>query len=330
MNLNTSSKERWLITGGLGYIGAHVAREFIATGFKVFIADNLSTGIMERLPREANFIECDVRNSVSIRNICDEFGIDGIVHMAAFKHARESKLNPSKYFGNNLGGTLGLVEGMMGTTVRKFLFSSSCSIYGNASGVPENATPNPQSPYASSKWLSEILLKESLAASEVTFTALRFFNVIGCGDFPGSQDRSLECLIPTIADKMNRLKPISVYGTELETPDGTCIRDYLDVRDVASAHSIVARSMNLEEFPQAINVSSGSPISVKQVIEEFERILSKKLLVESCPSNPADPIAIWSQKSIILESLGWKPKYNLRDSISSHLQATRAYTKDAT
>jgi len=319
MNSNEHSPECWLITGGLGYIGAHVAREFISNRYKVYIMDNLSTGLIERLPIEAEFINCEVQNSKVINEICKKFQITGIVHLASFKHARESIINPLRYFENNVGGVLGLLKGIEGTTVRKVLFSSSCSIYGNALGVDENSIPNPQSPYALSKLISEEILSKSLRSMGVAYTSLRFFNVIGCDDFPKSQDQSLQCLVPVVIEKIKKNEPIEIFGTKLQTVDGTCIRDYLDVRDIASAHSIVAKRLQGIDFPIAINVSSGRPISVKEVLGEFENVLQRSLVTLSSEKNPADPDAIWSLESNFLKSLGWTPRYSMRDSISSHV-----------
>jgi UDP-glucose 4-epimerase len=319
MNSNEDSGESWLITGGLGYIGAHVAREFIANQYKVYIVDNLSTGLIERLPIEAEFINSDVQNSKVIYEICKKNNITGIVHLAAFKHARDSIINPLRYFENNVGGVIGLLKGIEGTAVRKVLFSSSCSIYGNAIGADEKTIPNPQSPYALSKLISEEILSKSLHSMGVAYTALRFFNVIGCDDFPGSQDQSLECLVPVIIKKIKESEPIEIFGTRLQTEDGTCIRDYLDVRDIVSAHSIVAKCLQGKDFPTAINVSSGRPTSVKEVLVEFENILQRSLVTLSSEKNPADPDAIWSLESNLLKSLGWKPKYSMKDSISSHI-----------
>jgi UDP-glucose 4-epimerase len=319
MRTRKPSGERWLITGGLGYIGSHVTRDFILGGYEVFIVDNLSTGIIARLPEEATFFECDIRSSDLIHEICNKFEIVGIVHMAAFKHARESKLDPSKYFANNIGGTLGLIEALKGTAVKKVIFSSSCSIYGDAAAVNETSFPGPKSPYADSKLISEKLLEDSLGSFDIDYTALRFFNVIGCSDFPDSRDQSQECLIPVITQKISSGSPVEIFGTDLPTPDGTCLRDYLDVRDIAKAHLIVANEMASKDFPKVVNLSSGTATSVKEIINVFETVLGKKVEILSREKSPADPVAVWSQESELLAKLGWKATYTLHDSIVSHL-----------
>jgi UDP-glucose 4-epimerase len=315
----TIENERWLITGGLGYIGSHVAREFIESGKKVVILDNLSTGLIDRLPTGIDFIESDVRDSRRVYEICKDFSISGIAHLASFKHARESKRNPTKYLANNIGATVGLVEGIVGTDVKKFIFSSSCSIYGDANDVNENSNNNPQSPYAESKLISESIFTQCLESIGVSYTALRYFNVIGCDGFPSSADQSDECLVPVITKKMRQGAPLEIYGTDLPTPDGTCLRDYLDVRDVAKAHTVIANSMLEVGFPKIFNLSSGVATSVLQVINAFEVVTEMKLPVIKAAKNPADPVAIWSQKSKRLEEMGWNPEYTLQDSIAAHI-----------
>jgi UDP-glucose 4-epimerase len=328
MPSQTLAGEKFLITGGLGYIGAHVAREFIASECEVYILDNLSTGLIGRLPLQTKFIECDVRNAERVREICNTFEITGVVHMAAFKHARESKLKSPEYLANNVGGTLGLVEGIKNTGVKKLIFSSSCSVYGNAEDVNEDTQPSPQSPYALSKLISEQILQETVNTLEVNYSALRFFNVVGCADFSNSQDTSSECLIPVVAERIKNKKPIHIFGDQLPTPDGTCLRDYLDVRDIARAHTIVADEMSRREMPKIINLSSGKPTSVGEIIRIFEDLLGRKLEVTKQENNPADPVAVWSQKSKFLTELGWSPQYSLEESIFSHLKRSYIVTNN--
>ena len=321
MNRTDSRSQSWLITGGLGYIGAHIAMEFISAGHKVYIIDNLSTGILERKPENAIFIPGDVRDSKLIKKICNEYGISGIVHLAAFKHARESRLNPSKYWHNNVGATLGLIEGIQGTKVSKVLFSSSCSIYGNNPDVNEDSPDNPQSPYAFTKKTSEEMLSQVLPSTGVSYTALRFFNVIGCASYPLAHDSSDECLVPVITNQIFSGAPFKIFGDSHPTLDGTCMRDYLDVRDLAKAHTLVASRLESEPVPLVINVSAGIATSVLQVLSEFESVIGKKINFSFGPANPADPIAVWCRNSRILEGWGWRPEFNLKESISSHLES---------
>lgn len=312
-------EEVWLITGGLGYIGAHVARELMVSGKRIVILDNLSTGLMERLPKGAEFVQGDARSSEVIRKICNRFNVSGIVHMAAHKHARESQVDPAKYFTNNVGATIGLVEGLQRTSVKKVIFSSSCSIYGN--GIAnDKSLPNPQSPYAQSKLICETILQDSLDVMDISFISLRFFNVIGCADFLYSKDQSHECLVPVLNRKIAEGKPIEIFGTDLSTPDGTCQRDYLDVRDIANAHALIANQTSWGGFPSKLNLSSGLPTSVKDVVREFEHALGRSIEVLSMDHNLADPISIWAEPSEFLASLGWKPRFTLRESIESHIQ----------
>lgn len=313
-----ASDSNWLITGGLGYIGAHVARKLIATGHKVTLIDNLSSGLLSRKPDASFFFKGDVQDSEFIRDICQRQRIKGVIHLASYKHARESRLEPIKYWVNNVGGTLGLVQGLQGSEVSKVIFSSSCSIYGNNSEVNESTTDNPQSPYAYTKKVSEDILTQSLVTQNISLVNLRFFNVIGCDNFPDAHDKSQECLIPVIANNLLSQAPFKIYGTDHPTKDGTCLRDYIDVRDLASAHALIASKIGKGNMRAVINVSTGSPVSVLQVLKEFESVTNTKIPFIQSPANPADPVAIWSHKSRDLTDLGWQTKHSLRESIISH------------
>jgi UDP-glucose 4-epimerase len=318
MKTQSLEGENWLITGGLGYIGSHIAREFISEGAKVFILDNMSTGKLIRKPIDAVFISGDMRDAKLVRETCFQYDIVGVIHLAAFKHARESKVNPSKYWINNVGATLGLVEGIEGSRVSKVIMSSSCSIYGDGSGVDENSPANPQSPYALTKRICEELLGQTLPMINISLSSLRFFNVIGCDNFPESYDSSQECLIPVITSQILMKTSFSIFGNSHTTNDGTCLRDYLDVRDLARAHTVVAGKLNSDLVPMVINVSTGKATSVLQVLKEFESVIGKKIAYGIAPANPADPSEVWSIKSKILDDWGWQPKFSLHDSISAH------------
>jgi len=312
------SDETWLITGGLGYIGAHVARTLIDSGFNVVLLDNLSTGLFSRKPNASIFIKGDVQNSRLVNQVCNEYKIDGVIHLASHKHARESRLNPLKYWVNNVGGTLGLVQGIQGTEVSKVIFSSSCSIYGDTAQVFEGSEDNPQSTYAQTKKVSEDILLQTLLPQNIALINLRFFNVIGCDDFMDSHDNSQECLVPVIANHLLTQTPFRIFGTEHPTKDGTCIRDYIDVRDLARAHAVLAKVIGTRKVQSIVNVSTGTPISVLQVLQEFEIVVGKEIPYSNLPADPADPIAIWSQQSEALRGLGWIPEFKLNDSIKSH------------
>ena len=318
MESSDVGQENWLITGGLGYIGAHVARELIKDGCKVVLIDNLTTGLLSRKPHNCVFVEGDVRDSNLIRTLCIDYKINGVIHLASFKHARESRLNPLKYWANNVGGTLGLVQGIEGTDVSKVIFSSSCSIYGDNSEVLEGSVDKPISTYAQTKKVSEDILLQSLATKNIVVVNLRFFNVIGCDNFVGAHDNSKECLVPVIANHLLTQTPFRIFGTEHPTKDGTCLRDYIDVRDLARAHSLLAKVIGTLTIQTVVNVSTGTPSSVLEVLQEFEKVVGEEIPCAAMPADPADPIAIWSQQSETLGGLGWIPEFGLHDSIKSH------------
>lgn len=318
MTFIDSQSESWLITGGLGYIGAHIAREFISNGHSVVIIDNLSTGKLARKPQNAICLSGDVRNAKFIHEVCNKYEITGIVHLAAFKHARESRINPSKYWSNNIGATLGLIEGIQGTKVSRVILSSSCSIYGNNPGVNEDSTDNPQSPYAFTKKVSEEILIQTLPLSGISFTSLRFFNVVGCDSYPEAHDSSEECLIPVISNQIRDAKLFTLFGNSHPTKDGTCIRDYVDVRDLAKAHSLVAAKIGRTPVPTIINVSTGVATTVLEVLNYFQSVVGKEIEYLTQFANPADPVSVWAHKSMVLDEWGWNPEFNLKDSIASH------------
>ena len=318
MESSDVGQENWLITGGLGYIGAHVARELIKDGCKVVLIDNLTTGLLSRKPDDCVFVEGDVRDSNLVRTLCKDYKINGVIHLASFKHARESRLNPLKYWANNVGGTLGLVQGIEGTDVSKVIFSSSCSIYGDNSEVLEGSVDNPVSTYAQTKKVSEDILVQTLELKNIALVNLRFFNVIGCDSFVGAYDNSQECLVPVIANHLLTQTPFRIFGTEHPTKDGTCLRDYIDVRDLARAHALLAKVIGRRTIQTVVNVSTGTPSSVLEVLQEFEKVVGKEISHFAMPADPADPIAIWSQRSETLGRLGWIPEFGLIDSIKSH------------
>jgi UDP-glucose 4-epimerase len=184
--------------------------------------------------------------------------------------------------------------------------------------VVEGTTDNPQSTYAYTKKVSEDILVQSLSPKNIALVNLRFFNVIGCDTFSNAHDNSEECLVPVIANHLVNQSRMKIFGTDHPTKDGTCLRDYIDVRDLARAHGLVAREMGKQKLQTVINVSTGIPVSVLDVIKEFERVAGKDLVFASYPADAADPVGIWSQQSRTLRALGWNPEFSLTDSIKSH------------
>lgn len=316
----------WLITGGAGYIGAHIVRDFVNAGHKVYVIDNLERGIRNRLPNDCHFLHGDCSDSNAVSRLLSDFDIQGIIHLAGLKQARESHREPSRYWSNNLLSLLGVIGAIRNSEVRHFIQSSSCSIYGSQSNVSEESAINPLSTYARTKYVSEVILRDVAAELSLSVISLRYFNVIGCGDFPFAFDDSEECIVPSISRKIESGVPVSILGDSFNTKDGTCLRDYLDVRDLSRAHLVASENVSQPKHFQTWNVSSGLPISVLEIathlISAFQAV---NYPIEFIDKNPADPAEIWSNPSEILQSFGWKPKYSLEESLAAHVRSWKTY-----
>ena len=317
---------KWLFVGGAGYIGSHVLREFKSARAECLVFDNLVTGIENRLPSDVQFIHGDASDPTEIANVCKEFKITGIVHLAAYMQARESVRNPNKFWVNNLGATLGLANGLAMTNVKHVIFSSSCSIYGDARAATTDSPLRPISPYAFTKVASEQVLTQACEENEIRLTILRYFNVVGCGDFASSFDHSAETLLPSNARNIIAGKPPIIYGGDLATPDGTAIRDYLDVRDLAAAHRVVASASGIGR-KQVFNVSRGIPVSVKTILDLLLVTSGSTLKPEIVAAKEGDPTEVWATPSPELLDLGWDPQYPIEASIKDFWRAFTASKK---
>ena len=305
---------KWLFIGGAGYIGAHVLREFESAGAECFVLDNLSTGMESRIPQGATFIRGDASISAEIVEVCNRFQISGIVHLAAYMQARESVRNPTKFWKNNLGATLGLAESLTKTEVQHIIFSSSCSVYGNVRAATTESPLRPQSPYAFTKVASEQILTQACEENNVHLSILRYFNVIGCGEFNSAFDQSSETVLSASAKNILAGKSPMIFGGNFSTPDGTAMRDYVDVRDLARAHKLVTSSDHTLER-QVFNVSSGTPTSVMTILNLLLKISGSPLEPEVVSAKEGDPAEVWATPSAELCEMGWSPEYEVEASI---------------
>ena len=317
-------KYTWLIVGGAGYIGSHVARCFLDNDIDIVIVDNLVTGIKERIPDKVKFIKLDCENHNELNNYILANKIDAIVHLAAFKQARESNRDPLKYWDNNLKSTLGIVKAIKNTNVKYLIFSSSCSVYGGSGEVKEESTVNPISPYGWTKFVSEQIIKNCAPQLNISFLSLRYFNVIGNDNFPMASDNSEECLVPKIYNAIINNKFPKVFGTDFETPDGSALRDYIDVRDLSYIHFLAAKHLmeSKKILNSFFNVGSGKPVSVLEIIHSFSRSLSIKTKFEDVGRNSVDPDKVWANNEKFFRVFGWQPKYSIDDSIKSFLESS--------
>lgn len=313
---------RWLIIGGAGYIGAHVSRTFLKNNINIFILDNLSTGLKERIPKSIKIYNFDCSNSQKINEILNKHNIQGIVHLAAFKQARESKRKPLKYWENNISAMIGVINSIKNSPVKYFLFSSSCSIYGDSKEVTEESDIKPLSPYGRTKAICEMILDDCAKELKISCISLRYFNVIGNDNFDMAHDNSEECLVPSIYNCYMKNKLPEVFGTNFNTRDGSAMRDYLDVRDLSDVHYLAAnylmnKNINLN---LKLNVGTGKPNSVLEIIKELSNNLSIPNKINDVGRNSADPDAIWANTNKFKKLFDWEPKWTIQESIKSYLQ----------
>jgi UDP-glucose 4-epimerase len=311
----------WLVIGGAGYIGSHLVHLWANRNVPVVVLDDLSTGRLASLPQGVPVVHADARDSARVERALSEFAIRGIVHLAARKHARESVQEPLAYWRTNLGALMNVLEAAEGRNVRRFLLSSSCSVYGSAGEVTTSTALNPQSPYGRTKVMSEALLKDWTRTSGGTWAALRYFNVIGNAEFPNAPDRSSECLVPAASREIRAGERPMIFGADFPTPDGTAMRDYLDVRDIATAHAVVAADLESAALThgQVLNVSTGSPTSVRTILDVITKETNWSGTPDVSARRTGDPERIWAQPSPELHALGWTPTFSIQESIHAHV-----------
>ena len=316
-----------LITGGAGYIGSHVVIKFIENNYDILIFDNLENGHMETIESlkkigSVTFEKGDLRNIEDIDKVFAKYKIDGVLHFAAFALVGESVENPAKYYRNNCLGTLNLIDTLVKYGCNKIVFSSTCATYGNLQYTPidENHPQNPINPYGASKLMVERMLKDYDKAYGLKSVILRYFNVAGADSFArvGEWHNPETHLVPNILKSVvDKTKSIKVFGTDYDTPDGTCIRDYVNVEDLANAHMLAFKYLVRENTSNIFNLGTENGDSVKHVLEVCEDVLNQKLPVEIADRRPGDPPILFANAKKAKNILGWTPQKTLKDSISS-------------
>ena len=319
------AQERWLITGGAGYIGTHIADEFIRAGKSVVIYDSLYQGLEARITflrakhkTEIPFIKGDIRDYKEIENVIRTHKIDGIVHTAALKAVGESMEKPGEYFQVNLDATSELLEIAERCGVKKFIFSSTAAVYGSPDTMDpchEDGVKKPISPYGESKYQAESRVTDFINVPGNLGTSLRFFNVVGAAA-PELLDNSVENLVPIVLGKLNKGEAPTIFGTDYPTPDGTCIRDYVDVRDIARAHLAAATATT--KLPPAMNIGTGRGASVREIIKLVLDATNKTdtQVIEN-PRRAGDPAFLCADITLAQSAMGFESKYSLEESIRS-------------
>lgn len=305
-----------LIVGGAGYIGSHNVKLFLDRNYDVVVVDNLNTGHLEALDPRAKFYNVDIRNKKELLNVFNEEKPDGVVHFAALSLVGVSMKEPLEYFSNNVYGMQILLEVMKETGVNKIVFSSSAATYGEHKVMPltEESPTNPTNPYGETKLMMEKMMKWCDVAYGIKYVSLRYFNAAGAYD-DGSigEDHSPEThLIPLILQvPLNKREYISIFGDDYETRDGTCIRDYIHVMDLADAHVRAIEYLFNGNESNIFNLGSGEGQSVNEMIVEAEKIVGKEIKKVYVERRPGDPASLIASNKKAKELLGWEPKYNL-------------------
>lgn len=311
-----------LVVGGAGYIGSHLVKELVEKE-QVIVLDNLSTGHRYLVDERAVFIQGDLGNRADLDSIFDKYPIKAVMHFAANSLVGESVVNPLKYYQNNVAATLTLLETMLKFNVKNFIFSSTAATYGipNVEMITENCPTNPINPYGCSKLMVEQILADFAAAYGLNYVVLRYFNAAGAHESAeiGEDHYPETHLIPIVLQHLSgQREKISVFGTDYDTPDGTCIRDYIHVTDLARAHILALEALLDGKKKTAVyNLGNGLGYSVKEVIETCERVTGRKAVIEYTDRRPGDPARLVASSQKIYEELGWKAENSLEEIIAS-------------
>jgi UDP-glucose 4-epimerase len=312
-----------MVTGGCGYIGSHMVHELTDLGRQVVVLDNLTTGFRWALPEQVKLVVGDIGDQDLARTVMRRHGVTGIIHFAGSIVVPESVADPLGYYNNNTVKSRALIEAAVTTGVEHFIFSSTAAVYGNAKEMPlkETAPLEPMSPYGSSKLMTEIMLRDTSRAHKLRHVALRYFNVAGADPKgrTGQSTRGATHLIKVASETATgKRRSMDVFGTDYDTRDGTCIRDYIHVSDLARAH--VAALGYLESGGQSdvFNCGYGKGYSVLEVLDAVRRVSSKPVNATMGPRRPGDPATIVASSDKIRAAMAWQPQLDDLDLIVKH------------
>lgn len=304
-----------LVTGGAGYIGSHVVEELKKSGFTPIVYDNLSTGHAAAVPEDVQLVEGDIHDVAFARHIMESFSIDAVMHFAASSLVGESMENPAKYYFNNVEGTLHLLEAMRGAGVDRMVFSSTAAVYGEPEQVPicEDSKLSPTNVYGRSKLMIENMLADYDMAYEMKYVALRYFNAAGAS-LSGNigEDHNPEShLIPLVLKTAQGVRrQVAMFGTDYPTADGTCVRDYIHVCDLAKAHVLALQHLLKGGASRIYNLGSENGFSVRQIIDSAKKITGVDFTVVEEARRAGDPAVLIASSAKIREELGWKPEHS--------------------
>lgn len=315
----------WLLTGGAGYIGAHITRALADSGRSVVVLDDLSTGLAERVPEGVPLVVADCADVAAVTAALEAHKVTGVVHLAAKKAAPESVERPLHYYRQNVDGTLGVLEAMASVGVDRLVYSSSCAVIGTpeAEDVDETAPCAPESPYGETKLVSEWVIAAQARATDLSYISLRYFNVVGAGS-PELGDTGVFNLIPLVFRALTGGTRPQVFGDDYPTRDGSCIRDYIHVVDLADAHVVAAARLEQAPCRRLYNVGRGEGVTVKEVMAGVAEVTGLPVDYEIAPRRAGDPARIVGNVERIRTELGWEARRDLADMVHSAWEAWQA------
>ncbi len=303
-----------LITGGAGYIGSHISEILIKKYKNVFLIDNLSTGHRKLINKKAKFFKLDIHNKNRVRKIIEKYKIDSIIHLAAHLIIGEGQKKPKKYFKNNVLGTQKILEACKKTTVKNFIFSSTAAVYKEGQyKVSENSLIKPKSVYGKTKIKAENLIKNFSKKNKINYGILRYFNIAGASPSGkiGLINKKSDHLFKNFSIELLKKKPkLKIYGTDYKTKDGSCIRDFIHVSDIAEIHYLVLEKINKLNTSKILNCGYNKGTSIIEVAKEFKLQSSKKVDIIYANKRKDDLIRIIASNNKIKKFLKWKPKFN--------------------
>lgn len=302
-----------LVIGGAGYIGSHVVKELLENGFEAVVFDNMSTGQEENLFPEAGFIKGDILDRPALDKALAQ-NIDAVVHLAAKKAVGESMENPALYAQNNLTGSINILNAMLENNVKHIVFSSSAAVYGMPQYLPidEKHPLQPINFYGYTKLVMEQLMSWYATLKDFNYIALRYFNAVGYAADKSitGREENPQNLLPIIMETAsNKRESFNIFGSDYETPDGTCRRDYIHVSDLASAHVLSIRKLMVDKKSYALNLGTGKPTSVKEIVDATENVIGKRLNYHFAARRPGDPAELYADATLAKKVLGWEPRY---------------------
>lgn len=318
----------WLITGGAGYIGAHVARAMTAAGESVVALDDLSAAVPARLPADVPLVEGSTLDGDRLRQVFADHGVTGVVHLAARKQVAESVAAPTRYYRENVGGLATLLDAVAEAGIRRLLFSSSAAVYGNPDVdlITEDTPCAPVNPYGETKLAGEWLVRAAGQAHGISTVCLRYFNVAGAAA-PELADTGVFNIVPMVFDRLTRDEAPRIFGTDYPTPDGTCVRDYIHVADLAEAHLAAARRLADGGLSGdlTLNIGRGEGVSVRELIEVVGEVTGDRRPPVVEERRPGDAPRAVASAERAAEELGWRARRGVREMIDSAWQGWRLH-----